>query len=470
MTKQHLMINTPVSGLLWKMTLPLIPAMILLLTYDVLETYVISSSGTETLAVLAFSAPITTGMLAIAIAISICTNNWICHTLSNDISKAQFNSITAIIFGAGIAIVATLLLLGTCHQLFIWLGVNYAALPESFHMGPKPNLEPLVNEYAGLRLLGWVFLILNWQINGILRSAGLIKRASALLALWMVCKIVGLFYIGSLSQNDSLTVLKGLAELHIFVDGGFTLISLICLCHSLQIKQLPTFEHILQQIRAPFNNSHITITLQQSLMPISIGLLTALISKFSAADVALLGIVFRIEMLALLLPMAFTASLPGIIASNWWSGQVVRVKKIIQQAFISICLMQLLIAVPLFLFSSEIVTWFTADPYMQNNFREYLTWVPISFVGVGCTMVAISCFNAIGWTNDATVIGIIHRILLTIAFATVGAEIANIAGIFAGIAIANFASLISVASFARSHRFELKAQNAGIKLAPTKSA
>jgi len=161
--------------------------------------------------------------------------------------------------------------------------------------------------------------------------------------------------------------------------------------------------------------------------------------------VALLGVIFRIEALGLFIPMVFTASLPGLLAANWWTGKMDRVKSLIIQAFVIITVTQALLAFLLYLNAEAIAAEISQSTYIQQDLKHYLIYVPISFVGAGCSMLAMSCLNAIGKPINASVLGFGHKIMLTLLFSAIGGWYASIMGMLVGIGLAHLVSLALVA-------------------------
>jgi Na+-driven multidrug efflux pump len=448
------MLNNPIPSLLIRMTLPLMPAILLLLGFDLLESYLVAKTSTAALMALGFSAPITTTMMAIAIANSIATNNIICQTQSTakHALKTKINNvllITTVLF-----FLFTMLLLVSASSIFTFLGVQYASIPQSFHLGPKPDLLPMVSEYSNLRLVGWIFIAFFWQVNGILRSLGLIKVASILLCLWMISKSVLTYYLISYSQQGlgSINSLQAAAYAHLISDAIFAGISLAYLHKTVGIGVFRLKQFSLSSSLRQLSAVGLSATFQQCLLPVSIALLTATVAILGADKVALLGLIFRLEAMSLLLPMAFTASLPGIIACNWWAGNTERVRSILHYAFLSILVSQIIIAAFLFTQAPWVASLLISDSGLQSDFQQYLKWVPFSFVGAGCAIVAISCFNAIGWSADGCLLGFTHRIGLMLCLTLVGSWYAGINGFFIGIGLAHLLVLPFVYYLTRDHR------------------
>jgi Na+-driven multidrug efflux pump len=447
--KQHWMLNTPIFRLILSCSLPIIPAVFLLSAYDLFETGLIARLCATHLAALSFSAPITTAMTGVAIAISIATNSWICRIKSSvnpdscitEKNELKSNLVRALVLATTLTVVLAMLLYFISPALYFLLGTQSSAQP-AIEFG----MTTLVTQYTEIRLMGWVPLVIIWQINGILRSLGHIRQAGVLLVTWMITKSVLSYHLIGDGQCSQLldTGILGAGYAHLISDTLFAVISLGILFRDLGIKS-----HFFLTIQWKNTFKQMSITglnaaLQQLYLPITIGLLTFYVAAIAEDKVALLSIIFRIEMLGLFIPMVFTASLPGLIAANWWAGKIDRVKALIIQGFIIITLAQALIALILYLNAETIAVEISKSTNLQQYIQHYLIYVPISFIGAGCTMLALSCLNAIGKSANASTLGFSHKVVLILIFSVIGGWFSSITGIFIGIALAHILSLILV--------------------------
>jgi len=447
--KQHWMLNTPILKLILSCSLPILPAVFLLAAYDLFETGLIARLCSTHLGALSFSAPITTAMTGVAIAVSIATNSWICRIKSavnqnsciEDKNELKSNLVRALVLATVLTLLLSILLYLITPTLYFLLGTQSSAQP-AIELG----MTSLVTQYTEIRLLGWLPLILIWQINGILRSLGHIKQASTLLITWMLVK-TSLSYVligdGQCSQFLSSGIL-GAGYAHLISDSVFALISLIIIFRDLAIQKLPVAAMRWRSTVKQMSVTGLNASLQQLYLPFSIGILTFYVAAIAEDKIALLNIVFRIEALGLLVPMVFTASLPGLIAANWWAGKIARVKSLIAQGFIIIASTQAVLAIFLYLNAQSIAVEISQSKHLQQYIQYYLIYVPISFIGAGCTMLALSCLNAIGKSANASSLGFGHKILLTLLFSAVGGWYASIMGVFIGIALAHIVSLVLV--------------------------
>jgi Na+-driven multidrug efflux pump len=388
-------------------------------------------------------------MTGVAIALSIATNSWICRIKSSvnlnscitEKNELKNNVVRALVLATTLTFILALLLYFISPTLYFLLGTQSSVQP-AIELG----MTSLVTTYTDIRLIGWVPLILVWQINGILRSFGHMKQASILLVTWMITKSVLSYNLIGDGQCSQLldTGIIGAGYAHLISDTLFAVISLVIIIHELGIEkhQISAIQWIstLKQMSVTGLNA----SLQQLYLPITIGILTFYIASIAEDKVALLSIIFRIETLGLFIPMVFTASLPGLIAANWWAGKIVRVKALIIQGVIIITMTQVLLAYVLYFYAETIAAEISQSTNLQQYIQHYLIYVPISFIGAGCTMLAISSLNAIGKSANASILGFGHKVILILLFSIIGGWYASIPGVFVGVALAHIISLILV--------------------------
>ncbi|OUS24824.1 hypothetical protein A9Q98_13080 [Thalassotalea sp. 42_200_T64] len=447
--KQHWMLNTPILRLILSCSLPILPAVFLLCAYDLFETGLIARLCSSHLAALSFSAPVTTAMTGAAIAFSIATNSWICRIKSavnrnsgiEEQNALKSNLVRALILVASLTFILSALLYLLSPTLYLLLGTQSSAQP-AIELG----MTSLVTKYTEIRLIGWIPLVLIWQINGVLRSFGYIRQASVLLITWMLVKSILSFSLIGDGQCSQLldTGILGAGYAHLISDTLFAFISLAILFRDLGIQKYQVSAMQWKNTLKQMSVTGLNASLQQLYLPITIGLLTFYVATIAEDKVALLSIIFRIEALGLFIPMVFTASLPGLLAANWWAGNLDRVKALIIQGVVIITITQALLAVVLYLNAEMIAAQISQSNHLQQYIQHYLIFVPVSFIGAGCTMLALSCLNAIGKSANASVLGFAHKIVLILLFSALGGWYASITGVLVGIALAHIVSLVLV--------------------------
>jgi len=417
-----------------KSTVPMVGAILALFAYDLLESSLLALNGEHVLTALGFTLPITTAIAAIAIGTSIRTNNKVVKYAC--LHKEKLSKVIATSIIISVLVISLLSLVFYAANDFLLALLGSQSWSESINS--DIDFANTQNTYLNARYLGWIFLTIIWQVNATLRALGNTKLASGLMFSWLLAKSILVIALLTPESHWHLSGLSGLALSHVSVDMLFALISLLLLVNKTEIE-LPSFKELRIAI---FTTKHdgLFIILQQLITPISIALLTMIAASIDYSYVAAFAFILRIESLLLLLPMVLTTSMPCIIGTNYWSGHMARVRSAYIITFFTIILSQLLLAILLYL-NSDLLSYFICPegPVAQLT-TNFLTWVPIGYIGAGCAIVYQSCLNSEGKTLQASFIGIAHRLLLLLPIAFIGAFIASENSFFQAIMIGHLIS------------------------------
>ena len=141
------LLNSPILPTLKKMTIPMIFGMITLMMFNLVDTFFISLLGTEPLAAVSFTFPVTFTVISLAIGLGIGTSAVIAKALGSDkLDEARFD--------------ASMSLLVSVVMVFSLSVVGYLLIDPIFKLlGAGELVLPLIHEYMSVWFLGSVFLI-----------------------------------------------------------------------------------------------------------------------------------------------------------------------------------------------------------------------------------------------------------------------------------------------------------------------
>jgi Na+-driven multidrug efflux pump len=404
------------SHLIWKTSLPMIGAILALLLYDLFESSLLALSGADTLTALGFTLPLTAAMTAIAIGLSIRSNNKVIKSACLDKLNLANTMTTSLIMSVLIVSSFALFAYVGNQQLLSLLGISHWA--EVNLSSEKLLLLNQQKDYMAARYTSWIFLALIWQVNAILRALGHAILASSLLLSWLTVKSFLAVLLLTPSSDFFLGALSGLSYVHVISDILLAVISLLVVIKKSQLA-LPSLSVIKLQLTLPKKDAVIVI-LQQLITPFSMALLTIIAAKIDYSYVAAFAFILRMESLFLLVPMVLTTSMPAIVGSNFWSGNQQRVKQAYLITFSTIILFQFIIAIGLFFYSNYLSAFICSQNTVADYISRYFIWVSWGYLSVGCAMVYQSCLNAKGKCIQALILGLFHRIVLLLPLAYIG--------------------------------------------------
>lgn len=421
--------------------LRLFPSMLIgvcaLLVVDAFDSWLIAQTDTLHLTALGFTVPVTNLLFAFAIAMSICVKAVLSQTISrNQVAQSRRLATSALLVATALGLSVSVFGLVTISPTFSLLGVDYALIPDSFHMGPKPDLMPLITPYVSLRYAGFVLWMLPIVISAMMRAAGHGKLSGYYLASWATVTILldgGLFWLANF-DNPLLAIALG----HLAADSLFCLIGLMQLTFKERLIRFKGLSwHTFRHHALSLSRIGLPATLVNILTPCSIFLLTTLISRHGTEPVAALGLFLRIEPLLLLIPMAMTSLLPTIIGHNHAAELHQRVSLSIRLAFKAVIVSQLLVALVVFIIRPSLSQFFNLQPQVAYWFDYALLFLPICLTGYGLFIVATSCLNALLQPLMATSLSVIRLFLLLTPAVFVGHWFFGALGILLGFGISN---------------------------------
>lgn len=436
-TRSQWLLNQPVHKVLWRLTVPMLPAIFAVLGLDLFDTYLVSKLGTESLAAISFTIPVTASLFALAIGLAIGASAVLSFSLGKgDHHKAQRLTTDSLIISALIAILIGLIGLATIEPLFRLLGADYALIPESFHMGPRPDIMPLITDYMQLRYIGFVFMLIPFLSNALMRATGDTKFAGRLMFSW--ASFTALLDYGLMNSSLFESGLFNIGLGHLLADVLFSLISLVIL-H--QREKLLEWK-ISNKIELIANSKQILrIGLPAAgmslLTPLALGIVTSWIAFYGREPIAAFGVILRIETLALFLPMALSTSLPIFVGQNFGAGCSERSLGAIKQCIGLTLIVQLAVYLLLIAIANPLAELFSQSQQVIKLIVDLLLFLPLGYAGQGVVILVVSSLNAIHRPKTALLISSIRMLVLFVPAAYIGIYIAGLNGLFIGLLVAN---------------------------------
>jgi len=439
------LLNEPISQVLLRLSAPMFPAIIAIMALDLYDALLVSRLGTESLAGLSFTIPITSSLFALAIGLSIGTAS----ILSRSLGKGEHHKTKRIttdsllitsFFGIAIGIIGWM----TIKPLFILLGVNYALIPESFHLGPKPDILPLVTEYMQWRYLGFVFMLVPIMCNSVMRATGASLFAGRLMFYWAAFTALIDSYL--MLVVDGTPSLASIGLGHFIADICFSFVGVIFLLKHEKLIELkpPRMTELYSSCREIVRVG-LPAAGMSLLVPIALVIVTSWVAFYGREPIAAFGVVLRIESLALFVPMVLSTTLPIFVGQNFAAGCITRtwdaIKICIQITLIS----QLVIYLLLLLSADWLASLFSDSLAVKTMITDLLWYLPFSYLGLGVVILAISTLNAMHLAKSALLLNGLRMFGLFVPAAYFGIYWGGLNGLFVGVTSANL--LIGLVAF-----------------------
>lgn len=412
----------PIGKTLKNMTIPMIYGMITLMTFNLVDTFFVSLLGTEPLAAISFTFPVTFTVISLSIGLGIGTSAVIATALgAKRLNEAKDDGLTALLLSA-----VLVGLLSTAGYLLI--------NPLFALLGAKAELLPLIHDYIGVWFIGSVFLITPMIGNSVLRASGDTKTPSKVMAFsGVINAILDPLFIFGIGPFPELGI-KGAAIASVLAWSiSFLIIvwllavkrQLISTRFSGGLRQFLQISRKILKIGLPAAGANM-------LTPIAMAILTALIARHGAHAVAAFGVGSRIESIASLVVLALSMTLPPFISQNFGAQKLERVEQAYKSTLKFVLAWQFAIYLLLLALSPVLAKLFAGDEEVARVLHLFIWILPLGYGLQGVIILTNSSFNALHKPMHALRLSILRLFVFFVPFAYVGSLWFGLTGLFAG--------------------------------------
>ncbi|MBD0787659.1 MATE family efflux transporter [Vibrio sp. Y2-5] len=426
MHDKHGLLSAPIPTVLRQMTVPMIFGLVAILMFNLVDTFFISLLGTEALAAISYTFPVTfvVNCITMGIGIGLSTNIGRLLGQGSASNAARFSS-HGILLAIVLVIAASSMGFITIKPLFLLLGA-------------KQELIPLIEQYMQVWYLTIPLLVVPMTGNSVIRATGDTKTPAKIMMLaGIINGVLDPMLIFGYGPFPELGI-QGAAISSAFSWLGALICSFYILIKRVKLLAVPHLPSLYKdwnqilKIGTP-------AALSTAMNPISGALLMMMLSSHGTAAVAAYGAAQRIESILILVLMSLTSSLTPFMAQNLGANNPSRS---FAGLFISLrfsLIFQLMIFVMMVPLSIPLSKLFSQEAAVQDLLWHYLLVVPFSYGFQGVVMMLISALNALHLPIKAFQWSFMRLFVFTLPVAWIGSEIYGIEGLFIGIAAGNIA-------------------------------
>lgn len=415
-----------IRGHLIRLSVPMLWGIMAIISFQLVNTFYISMLGTEPLAAITYTFPVTFIIFAVFMGFGIGMSSVISRLIgekkTDDIRRVTTHGLVMVVIAS---ILVTLLGLVFMNPLFR-------------AMGASDEMMGMIDDYMAIYYFGTTFICMPIVGNAALRASGdtkipaMIMTSAALAnALLDPILIFGLFGFPRLELQGAAisTVLSNACAM---IAGLYVLKrkNMICLSY---LKDVSLFGDSAKRLLFVAIPAGMTSALPAILNSVIISLL----SQSGPAPVAAFGVATRIEAFVFVVMMALAVGMGPIIGQNWGAGRYDRVKETLRQALAFCVIWSVAVAIVLGLFASQLAHLFSEDSGVQDIMILYFLLVPFSYPFSNLASGWGSAFNAMGKPQYAAGIIFLKTIALMIPAAHLGYNLYGATGVFGAIAIVN---------------------------------
>ena len=404
-----------------RMTTPMIIGMLLLFTFSLVDTLFISFLGTEALAAISFTFPVTFTIMSLAIGLGIGASAVVGKYLGRSEYEKAKEASTVINY---ISLLLAAIVVAVC-----WFFMD-----SIFHlMGARESLMPSIREYMLVWFPGSIMIVCIMTGNSILRACGDTKTPSILMAgAGLINAILDPIFIFGLGPIPAMGI-QGAAWATVIAWGVcyFYLMYILVIQKELVSGSLPSSPAMLSSGREMLRIG-VPAAGANMMTPLAAGIMTAIAASFGDEAVAAFGVGARLEPMATLIVLAMSSSLPPLISQNFGAGKINRVEEAYRLSIKFILGWQMLVYVVLALGAGLIASTFSDDPEVIGTIKLFLWILPLGYGMQGIIILTNSSLNALHRPMSALYLSSARFFVFYVPLAYVGSQWFGLVGFFGG--------------------------------------
>jgi len=413
----------PINQTLYRLTAPMVLGILAIFLFNLVDMYFISLLGTEPLAAVSFTFPITMTIMNLAIGLSIGAGAVLARVFGQKDMDAVRSWISAtLLLVLLISFSMCLLVFVFQHQLYTWLGA-------------EPELIPLIERYMDWWLLGGFMLVVLIVINATVRASGNTKLPSTMMLISAVLNgildPILIFGLGPIPEFGiagaaMATVISWVVAI-VFITRKMIQDELLVLVIPSGLK---TYWNKLLSLAIP-------AALTNMLVPLANGILIAMVAQHGTDAVAAFGVGMRLEPIAMIVIMALTAALPPFVGQNLGAGLHQRIEQGLWQSIRFVFVWQFMVFAVMALLATPLSRLFSDESEVQLLIQWFLYLLPWSYFGTGFSLVLNSTLNALHHPRISLMLSCLRLFVLYVPLAVLGEAMWGLKGLFLGAALGN---------------------------------
>jgi putative MATE family efflux protein len=423
----------------------MILGIIAVLSVSLVDTYFVSQLGTDYLAALSFSFPVTMSISSLAIGLGVGAASAVSRAVgANDWEQAKRLSTDSLLLGITVVMVVAV------------VGYIYVK-PLLSVLGATGDVLELGARYMQIWFISVPFLVVPMIANALVRCVGdafwpsLMMIGSALVNI--IATPILIFGWGVIPAFD----IEGAAFGTLFAQvlTLFASLAILIIREKLLSFSLPSKEQLVESWRYLLSIA-VPASVGNMINPLSIAIVTAIIAWFGEKSVAAFGLATRVEFFAVIPMLALSSAIGPLAGQSWGAGQVHRITEGLKISYWVCIAWAVLLSIFLWFVGPYIISGFTDDNEVSQLALIYLRIIPMSVWGYGIVIIAAAAFNSVGKAKVGLGYYVLRSALFYVPLSWLGALFAQVDYVFVCIALANVISGVLVAWYSLRYLKKLK--------------
>jgi len=429
----------PVAGHLVSMTVPMVWAILGMMLFNVTDTWFVAQLGSEPLAAMSFTFPVIMVMTSLGIGLMAGTSSVIARVVgAGDMDQVRRLAADAVTLALLVSLVLSVVGIASLDWLFTL-------------MGASPRVLALIRDYMVIWYAGFVLVLVPMVGIGAVRATGDTKLQARLMlaaaAINLILDPLLIFgWLGFPRLELQGAAIASLVARFVTLIAGAVVIRRMRLVGS-PLTPLPVLRRSWKRIL------HIGLPAAGTnvIIPVSAGIIVALLAGFGDRAVAGFGAATRIEGLTLVVFYAMSAIIGPFVGQNLGARKAERIVESLRVSAVFCLGLGVAAAALLWLLAPQLSRLFSNDPQVIAVTTSYLRIVPWSYGAAGIIMVMNAAFNGIGRPLPAVTISVVRTLVLYVPLAYGAAHLFGIPGIFAAACFSDLLSGIIAYAWVRRH-------------------
>lgn len=426
-TKQEMMMNDPIPGLVTKMAVPTIIAMLITSFYSLADTYFVGQIGTDATAAVGVVFP----LMAVIQAFGFFFGHGSGNAISRRLGAGETRTAEKL---ASCGIISAI----TCGILILILGTIFAK-PLSFALGSTESMLPYTMAYLKVLLIGAPFLAGSFVLNNQMRFQGNAMRSMIGIASGSILNVILdpilIFNFDMGVEGAALATVIGQAVSLLVLTIGY----IRAKCVKVRLSDIRYLPEQFREITA----GGLPSLFRQGLASLATVTMNQVAVPFGAAAIAAMSVVGRISFFANSAILGFGQGFQPVCGFNYGAGNYKRVKEAFYFTVKVATVGLLVLSILGFIFAEDLITLFRPDDPEAIKIgtlalRCNCITLPITaWVNMG-NMLAQTC----KWTAPATILASARQGLCLIPAVLILPQIFGLFGIQVAQAVSDVISFI----------------------------
>jgi putative MATE family efflux protein len=416
----------PIGWTLVRLAAPMLVGIVAMMAFNVVDTFFVARLGTIALAAMTLTFPVVMVIGTFTLGLGVGAMAVISRGIgAGDRSRIGRYTTDALTLAGSCVVVMTVAGLLTLEPLFRALGATDAMMP-------------YVKDYMLIWYPGMVFYVVPIVGNNIIRATGDTTTPSVVMIVGVVINaVLDPLLIFGWGPVPGLGIAG--AAVATVISRGITLtVALLVLRfrENLLVWPWPGACELLESWKTILRTG-LPVAVSNAILPIALGIVTRIVTQFGAEAVAGFGVATRIRSFSLVVIYALSTGVSPFVGQNFGAGRFDRIREAMNVAR-AFCLIWGVLLFVTFLFSARpIAALFNDNPLVVEAASLFLWVVSVSLGLRGVHLVTWTALNVLGRPYDALFLESLLAFGLWIPLALLGAHLAEVAGLFCGLSLAN---------------------------------